>query len=223
MSASRPVTILYADDDLIVAVKDAGISDKGSELGAMIADAAGREVSNVYRLDREIAGIMIYATYEKSLSVLKDSFASKTAFCEFSAVVNGHIDESGTLRDLIYHDTKRSKSYIVHCMRRGVRDAQLTYEPVVCVGERTLLRIICDSGRAHQIRLQLAVHGMSIVGDRKYGVVSLHSSQSPLALACTRVLFPHPATGEMIDAGYTPSGAEWAVFHEYFRAGGGQA
>ena len=71
-------------------------------------------------------------------------------------------------------------------------------------GERNLIRIDLDTGRHHQIRVQMAHAGMPLVGDRKYN--PSQNSQEPLALCSAKLGFQHPVTKKQLEFQVQPAG-----------------
>lgn len=189
--------ILFEDADLIVCVKPRGVASEGDGDGDMprllsrYREEKGEagEVYPVHRLDKETAGVMVYAKTREAASALSKEIQEKTVKKEYLAVTLGVPDTpSATLTDLLYRDSKKNKSYVVKRMRRGVREARLSYRTVAVDGDRALLCVVLDTGRTHQIRVQMAHRRLSLVGDRRYG-----GAPAPtLALFAFRLSFLHP-------------------------------
>ena len=147
--------------------------DKGDDcVPALLRHAIGKPVYSVHRLDRAVGGVMVCSTSEVWTGRLTQSMQSggeKTYF----AVVAGDPGETGVLRDLLYHDPKTNKTFVVQRERRGVRKAELAFERVETVRWEqqtlSLVRVTLHTGRTHQIRVQFASRGMPLVGDRRYG------------------------------------------------------
>ena len=93
----------------------------------------------------------------------------------YLAVVHGEPEEkSGEMRDLLFHDKIKNKSYVTDKKRAGVKEAVLNYR-VLSTAEKdsgdkhSLVEIELITGRTHQIRVQFASRQMPLVGDGKYG------------------------------------------------------
>ena len=130
---------------------------------------------------------------------------------EYLALVHGRPeDPSGDMEDWIFKDA-RNKTFVVKRERKGVKKASLSYETLQTRADETygtlsLVRIRLHTGRTHQIRVQFASRKMPVLGDGKYGA----KDNAPfLGLACCRLTFRHPATGEAMTFTHMP-----AEFHE---------
>jgi 23S rRNA pseudouridine1911/1915/1917 synthase len=90
-----------------------------------------------------------------------------------------------------------SKSFKVHRAERGGDLATTHYRLLRSSGERSLLELTLETGRKHQIRVQLAAIGHPIVGDRKYGASSDDARR--LALHACELKFRHPVSGAAME------------------------
>ena len=117
--------------------------------------------------------------------------------------------------DYLLKDEKENTSRIVDMGIKGGKRAELicrvleskTVEPY---GELTLAEIELLTGRHHQIRVQMAHAGMSLLGDRKYNPED--SSGLPLGLCSCHLVFRHPVTGKKLEFQVTPKGECFAGF-----------
>ena len=128
---------------------------------------------------------------------LTAAFADKESTVkEYRALLTGvPEDRCGELHDLLYHDAKRNKTYVVDRMRKGVREASLYYEVVSVNDGRALVSVRLLTGRTHQIRVQFASRGLPICGDGRYG-----GGSGKLMLSSVKISLIHPVTGERVEA-----------------------
>ena len=110
------------------------------------------------------------------------------------------------MEDWLFKD-RSNKSYVVRKERKGVKRAILTYGteavfPTVKYGTLSRVRVALQTGRTHQIRVQFASRKHPLLGDGKYGA----KDNAPfLGLACVRLTFRHPETGEEATFEYDPT------------------
>ena len=205
--------LLYYDSDIAVCVKPAGVlcEDAGeNSLPALLKEALkdkGVSVTpfTVHRLDKETTGIMVYALNSASAAALSASLQNKSFEKIYHALCVGAIEnECDTLRDLLFYDRKRSKSYVVDRKRNGVKEAVLEYSVIKRFADRTLISVKLHTGRTHQIRVQFASRGHALCGDRRYGAPAEYGNR--LCLCAVELAFLHPKTNEpmrfKIDGGF---------------------
>ncbi|MBO7304945.1 MAG: RluA family pseudouridine synthase [Clostridia bacterium] len=214
------IDVIYENENCIVINKPVGtpsLSDPSGDADALTLTAAqlGSELWPVHRLDRTVGGLMVLAKNKKAAATLSAEVGGHGMVKEYFAVVEG-IAEGGTYEDYIYRDARISKAFIVKGERRGAKHASLDCTPIRTVsterGERTLLRILLHTGRYHQIRVQLASRGNSIVGDGKYG--SRDNGAKHPALFSAHLTFT--VSGEKITAKSKPDLKiyPWSLFSE---------
>ena len=203
--------IVYQDNAILVCRKPAGISSEAGGLPEQLKEATGSsEIYCVHRLDRETGGLMVYARTKQAAAALSSAITAGKMDKRYLAVVEGEAPESGHLEDLLYHDVKRNKSYVVTRQRRGVRDAALVFKRIAFINGLSLVNVQLLTGRSHQIRVQFSSRGLPLVGDRKYGS---QNHALPLALWSAELSFPHPLNGRTLHfSAPPPSDAPWAYF-----------
>ena len=109
--------------------------------------------------------------------------------------------ENGEMRDLLFHDRRQNKTFVVERQRAGVKEALLEYDTierlVTARGEEcSLVHVLLHTGRTHQIRVQFASRGHSLLGDGKYGG---RGDSRQIALFATRLAFLHPVTRKRME------------------------
>ncbi len=202
--------IYFQDDHLVVLEKPIGILSQedasGGDSVPKRLQAQGLTVKPVHRLDRATGGVMVYAFTDKSAAILSAAVQDHNKFVKvYLAVVSGCPSQPcGEMEDLLYHDVRRNKSYVVDRKRGGVKCAKLAYEVLETVKHDgstfSLVRVRLYTGRTHQIRVQFASRQMPLVGDSRYG----GTRGCPLALWSHRLIFPHPISGETLETASYP-------------------
>lgn len=130
-------------------------------------------VECVNRIDRPVSGLVLLAVSEDGERILKGLFAAKEKVIKkYWAIVEGIIEQDKTpvvLKDYMYFNPSKQKSYICEKEHRKSKYAELVYV-LKGAGERySYLEIQLKTGRTHQIRAQLAEKNLHIRGDLKYG------------------------------------------------------
>lgn len=196
------VKILYEDKWLCLCVKEVGISSEDGGMPELLKQQCGMKHYCVHRLDMAVGGIMVYARDKACAGKLSALVLGREVEKEYLAVVQGRPEtDSGIMRDLLFKDSCKNKSYVVRRMRNGVKEAELEYELLEANDNMSLLRIKLHTGRSHQIRVQFSSRSMPLVGDVKYG--SNHKD-CPIALWSHRLCFRHPMTKKTIDISENP-------------------
>jgi len=184
--------------------KPAGVSAQSPGMPERISDyLGGTPVYVLHRLDRDVSGVMVYAKTKEAAAALSKQIADGAMEKEYLALTGGTPAASGEMRDLLYHDPGRNKTFTVKRMRRGVKEAILTYETLGEHPEGTLVKIRLGTGRTHQIRVQFASRGFPLRGDPKYG-----GTKGKIRLYSCRITLTHPKTGETITVTSSPDWAE---------------
>lgn len=202
-----PFEVLYEDNHLLVVNKPAGLLTQATEQDSNSLENQAKawlkekyhKPFNVYlgvvhRLDKPASGIVLFAKTSKALSRLNDMIRSKDAIKIYCALIEGHPPkDSGMLEHFLRHDDYRA--YVSNWSDPQAKLARLHYDDLKRNDKMTLLQVILDTGRYHQIRAQCAAMGCPIVGDVKYG--SRHPlPDGAIALHHHRLQLIHPVTKE---------------------------
>ena len=210
------IPVLFEDRFLIVCEKPVGLSSEAEMCSRLEEQTASGRIFCVHRLDKAVRGVMVYARDGKTAAKLSEKIASRSVTKECLAAVPGIPEEpGGILRDYLYHDAAKNKTYVVQRPRRGVKEAELSYETAATacaegVGALSLLRITLHTGRSHQIRAQLASRKLPLLGDGRYGSAVRDCG---IALQSHRLAFVHPVTGQALDfSAPLPESWPWTLF-----------
>lgn len=191
---------LFEDKNIVIVLKPAGVLSQTDEKGnpnmpAMLNEhffEAGDQAQayTVHRLDREAAGVMVYAKTQNAAAKLSAQVQDKTMGKEYLAVVQGILPEKeGVFKDLLFKDSGKNKSFVVKRERKGVKRASLAYRVLLEQDGKSLVHIRLHTGRTHQIRVQFSSRKFPLVGDGKYG-----GGGGALALWSVRLTLKHPVT-----------------------------
>lgn len=202
--------ILYEDRDILVCRKPAGLPVQTSRIGTRdLVSVLKNHLSAVthrppylaviHRLDQPVEGLLVFAKTPAAARALNRQLTGAGFGKYYQALVCGHPSpEEGTLTSCMVKDARTNTSRICTKDTPGAKEARLSYRTLKSLGAISLLEIHLDTGRHHQIRVQLAsCLGCPIVGDVKYGgTTGPFPENSPLKLCAYRLDFSHPVSGK---------------------------
>jgi 23S rRNA pseudouridine1911/1915/1917 synthase len=208
---SLPPEVLYEDNHLLAINKPAGLATMGTPAGtATLLSIAKQYIKdqyakpgNVYlgivsRLDAPVTGIVLLARTSKAARRLTDQFRSASVEKVYWAIVPGNVTPpSDECVDYLRKDERHRRMHVVPSSLPDAQLARLTYRRLRAIRQDSLLEVQLETGRKHQIRLQLAHRGYPILGDRKYG--SHRSWPSGIALHARSLIIAHPVGGARLE------------------------
>lgn len=214
------LNVLYEDNHVIVVVKPANVLSQGDSTGDLsIMDIVKNYIKkkyhkpgNVYlglvhRLDRPVGGIMVFARSSKAASRLTKYFQEHKVIKKYYAIVHGKMESKcGRLIDYI-EKGKDGNSFISSNGKKAV----LNYEVIKYYSKSdcSLVSIVLETGRHHQIRVQFSSRGHTLLGDQRYGKLDY----TQIALFCYYLSFPHPITKEYLTFSLAiPNEGYWTKF-----------
>lgn len=203
--------ILYEDNHIIIINKRAGDIVQGDKTGDIplsehVKDYIKEKYNkpgNVYlgvvhRLDRPTTGIVIFAKTSKALSRLNKMLADKEVTKTYWAIVkNKPQKERDTLVHWLKKNPKNNKSAAFSKEIKDGKKAILHYKSVKTLDKYFLLEINLETGRHHQIRVQMASIDCPIKGDLKYGF-DRSNSDGGIHLHARKIEFSHPVKKEKL-------------------------
>lgn len=210
MVKSPPLDVLFEDNHLLVINKPVGLPTQGVVEGAASVVTAAKaylkqkykKPGNVYlgvvsRLDASVSGVLVLARTSKAAARLNDQFRERTAKKVYLAVVEQAPDPpAGELTDWLKKNEKLQKMAVVTRLAVGAQRATLSYRTISKHPTACLVEVELQTGRKHQIRVQLAHLGCPILGDRKYG--SKRRLATGIALHAHSLEITHPVSNESL-------------------------
>lgn len=218
--------ILYEDDQVIVIHKPAGLAtqsgkigqaDVVSELKNYLAKKTKKLGNNpylgvVHRLDQPVEGLLVFAKTPNAAANLSAQLQKGTLNKHYYAIChnadekqsNGQME--GSLIDYLLKDGNLGR--VVDKGTKEAKEARLEYRalPHVKLPKKNLLLfdIAIETGRFHQIRLQMSHAGFPLLGDAKYGTeesvqLSKELGIRNVCLYAYQVAFTHPKTGKFME------------------------
>lgn len=176
-----PINIVYEDDDLLVINKKSGMvvhPGNGNTSGTLVnalmhytKNLSNKEAFRpgiVHRIDKDTSGLMLVAKNDKAHDILAEGFKNKTIKREYIALVCGVIGEdTGVIDAPIGRDAKDRKKMCV--TSENSKKAITHFKVLKRYEDYTLLRLILDTGRTHQIRVHMKYIGHPVYNDPVYG------------------------------------------------------
>lgn len=216
--------ILYEDNHILVAVKPPNMLSQADRTGdkdiltLLKEDIKLRynKPGNVYlglvhRLDRPVGGLMVFARTSKAAARLTAQLKVHEMGREYLCVVRGEVPDEFTLTDYLIKDEVRNKVVVCPADTRG---AQLAILRGRCIERRqgtSLCSIQLETGRSHQIRVQMANIGAPLWGDNRYGN-GIPGQQ--IALWGYKLTIEHPVTHEILSWYSMPFGSIWSLYED---------
>ena len=202
------IPVIYEDKNLIIIDKPYGISSQS--LPELYKDEYGKDVFLVHRLDQVTRGLMVLAKNSRMAGLISEKLGTAKFKKEYLCLMQGEIDNEGVLEDYLYHDRKKNKTYVVK-KRPGAKLARLGYKLISFKENISLVHIVLETGRTHQIRAQFSNIGHPLVGDGKYG----SRINGDVALCSFRLSFIHPLTKEKLCFSILPEMKQkWKLFEK---------
>lgn len=199
--------IIYEDNDILVIDKPAGLvvhpgagNQSGTLVNALLAHSANLSSVNphrpgiVHRLDKETSGVMVIARNNAAHLNLAEQFSAHTIKRTYIALVSGSVELDEGVIDLpIGRHKKDFRRQSVSFVRS--RNALTRYKVLKRFTKATVLELVPETGRTHQLRVHLAHLGYPILGDAKYG---RKSDFIRLALHARDLGFLHPRNSKFV-------------------------
>lgn len=211
VAESIPLQVIHEDRHIIVVNKPAGLvvhPGPGNRSGTLVnallhhcgslACIGGEQRPGiVHRLDKDTSGAIVAAKSDEAMQGLVRQFRAREVKKEYMAVVWGvPRPASGRIETLIgRHKTDRKKMAV---RAEDGRQAVTLYESAETFGQATVMRVVIETGRMHQIRVHFAHIGHPVVGDKVYGRKKpgrIPEEAPRQMLHAHKISFVHPVTG----------------------------
>ena len=224
-------TILYEDNHVVVAVKPPNLLTQGDDTGdANLLDQIKEYVKEkynkpgeayiglVHRMDRPVGGLLCFARTSKAAARLSDQVRVHELNRQYVCIVEGEAPDQFTYVDYLAKDVEKNMVTVVPAYRKletGAKEAILHGRTIARRDGRSLVAIQLETGRAHQIRVQMQNAGFPLWGDNRYGN---GKRGQQIALWGFRLSFAHPVSKEqMLFIAPTPEEKPWLYFERELR------
>ncbi len=207
--------VVYEDNHLIIVYKESGEIVQGDKTGdTPLSDVVKAYIKEkyakpgavflgvVHRLDRPVAGLVVFARTSKALSRLNDMFRNGEVHKTYWAIVEKRNTvpqptEFTTISHWLVRNEKQNKSYAYDHEVPQSKKAVLKYRQIGQLDHYLLLEVQLLTGRHHQIRCQLSTAVAPIKGDLKYGARRSNPDGS-ISLVARKIAFVHPVSKQSI-------------------------
>lgn len=213
--------IIYEDKDIIVCVKPAGIATQSSRMQTpdmvsilknhIYKNTPGKQppyLAVIHRLDQPVEGLLVFAKTPAAARNLSQQLTQYGFGKHYRALLTGTpTSPEGDLTDYLVKDAGTNSSRVCTADTPGAKKAVLHYKILASRPPYSLAEITLETGRHHQIRVQMAHLGCPIAGDKKYGNVPAIPAKADdmpqlfhsVQLYACRLTFRHPGTGKKLD------------------------
>ncbi|ENV35336.1 RluA family pseudouridine synthase [Acinetobacter gerneri] len=199
-----PLVILYEDDDLVVIDKPAGLLSVPGRLPEHHDSAYLRVVEQfanakiTHRLDMATSGILMFAKHRDAEVAVSKMFQARTVEKNYIALVQGQLEEQGSVDVPLITDWENRPRQIVH-FELG-KAAKTLYKLIEYSTDQDISRVCLTpiTGRSHQLRVHMQYIGHPITGDKLYHPNPKLSPLNRMALHASLLAFTQPLSGESI-------------------------
>ena len=206
--------ILFEDETILVVNKPAGLLSVATDrleqdtLHNRCVEYCRSQKKNgwcyiVHRLDKATSGIMVFAKSEHVKRELQDQFAQQLVHRHYVALVEGQSPSGRADHNLI--EDKNLRVYVSDRKTKTSKRAVTTWDIIAQGEHETLLSVVIETGRRHQIRVAMAENGTPVVGDKIHGAVTnLHGR---ICLHAVALEFLHPSNDDPVrfESEYNPA------------------
>src|SRR5262245_10582031 len=208
--AAPPVEVLFEDNHCLAVAKPAGVPSTHYDGTAETIDRAAKAylkdkygkpgnvfLGIVHRLDKPTSGVLLFARTSKAAARLSEQFREGGVEKVYWAVVEKPLAvPAGTLEDWLRKDETAGRVEVVRPDAAGAKHAVVHYHQKATHGGLALVELRPQTGRTHQLRVQLSERHHPIVGDFKYG--SEEPFAAGIALHARTLTFLHPTRHEPV-------------------------
>lgn len=219
------IPIVYEDEHLLIIDKPHNLLSQEDHTGdpdvlrlcKSYLKKKEHKTSNVYlglvqRLDRPVSGLMVLAKSSKSANKISKQIRDRIVQKTYRAVVHGKPPANGVFTHYLLKNRQKNVVETVDSNNKQAKKAVLSFAKLQEADHLSLLSVHLQTGRPHQIRVQLSTEGYPIWGDYKYGTQNKPDGRT-IALRSSELYFEHPITKKVMRFELSPPDEEpWNRF-----------
>lgn len=206
--------ILYEDNQILVCRKHAGMAVQSAKVGQMDMESALRNylkggfVGIVQRLDQPVEGVLVFGKTPQAAAALNKQHQNGKMKKIYLAAFTGEPEkQEGKLEDILLKNSGTNTSGVVKAGTPQGKKAVLFYKILNRKNSVGLAEVTLQTGRHHQIRVQMSHHGMPLWADGKYNShLTEEEKGKKIGLCAYRLEFEHPKTGKKLQFQIEPEG-----------------
>lgn len=207
-----PLNVIYEDSDIIIINKDKGMvvhpgngNPDGTLANAIMArckdslSGIGGEIRPgiVHRIDKDTSGIIIVAKNDKAHLNISEQIKEHKTTKTYLALVRGLVKENEATIDMPIGRSKKDRKKMA--VDKDGKKAVTHFKVIKRYRDCTLLEVIIETGRTHQIRVHLSEIGYPIIGDITYSNGKNRFDVEGQMLHAYKIKFKHPTTNEEVE------------------------
>lgn len=207
-----PLNVIYEDNDIIIINKEKGMvvhpgngNPDGTLANAIMArckdslSGIGEEIRPgiVHRIDKDTSGIIIVAKNDKAHLNISEQIKEHKTTKTYLALVRGRVKENEATIDMPIGRSKKDRKKMA--VDKYGKKAVTHFKVLKRYSDCTLLEVVIETGRTHQIRVHLSEIGYPIIGDYTYSNGKNRFDVEGQMLHAYKIKFKHPTTNEEVE------------------------
>lgn len=207
-----PLNVIYEDNDIIIINKEKGMvvhpgngNPDGTLANAIMArckdslSGIGGEIRPgiVHRIDKDTSGIIIVAKNDKAHLNISEQIKEHKTTKTYLALVRGRVKENEATIDMPIGRSKKDRKKMA--VDKDGKKAVTHFKVLKRYSDCTLLKVVIETGRTHQIRVHLSEIGYPIIGDYTYSNGKNRFDVEGQMLHAYKIKFKHPTTNEEVE------------------------
>ena len=207
-----PLNVIYEDNDIIIINKEKGMvvhpgngNPDGTLANAIMArckdslSGIGGEIRPgiVHRIDKDTSGIIIVAKNDKAHLNISEQIKEHKTTKTYLALVRGRVKENEATIDMPIGRSKKDRKKMA--VDKDGKKAVTHFKVLKRYSDCTLLEVVIETGRTHQIRVHLSEIGYPIIGDYTYSNGENRFDVEGQMLHAYKIKFKHPTTNEEVE------------------------